>query len=114
MASIVLKKNIDVSVRDAVAATLKRAGIDTTGNERILTAHIETFLVEDARAPAWWTLKMRYILVETDTQRVLYTSTKTVRRQFRTFTSNTIALEDTVRANVVTLLRDQEFVHAVQ
>lgn len=113
MSSIILKKNIDVSVHDAVASNLKHAGIDTADSKRVLTARIEAFTVEDARSPAWWTLTMRYSLVDTDSKRVLYTSTKTVRQQFRTFTNNTIALEDIVRANVSTLLDDPEFAQAV-
>jgi hypothetical protein len=113
MSSITLKKNIDVCVHDAVAINLKRAGLDTADSKRVLTARIETFSVEDARSPAWWTLTLRYSLVDADTKRVLYMSTKTVRQEFRTFTNNTIALEDIVRANVATLLDDPEFAQAV-
>lgn len=113
VANIVLKKNVDVSVHDAVVKTLKRAGIDTGDSRRVLTARIETFSVADERSPAWWTLTMHYTLVDADTKRVLYTTTKTVRRQFRTFSSNTIALEDMVSANVAELLDDPDFVRAV-
>lgn len=111
--SITLKKNIDASVRDAVAKTLTRAGINTADNARILSARIEVFSVEDARSPAWWTLKMHYVLTGTDSKQELYASTKTVRRQFHTFTSNTIALEDTVAANVSALLGDPDFVRVL-
>ena len=111
--SITLKRNIDASVRDAVAKTLTRAGVDTADNARTLSARIEAFSVEDARSPAWWTLKMHYVLTETDSKRELYASTKTVRRQFHTFTNNTIALEDTVAANVSVLLGDPDFVRVL-
>jgi hypothetical protein len=113
VASIVLKKNVDVSVHDAVAKTLKRAGVDTGDSRRVLTARIETCSVADERSPAWWTLTMHYVLTDADTKRVLYSTTKTVRRQFRTFSSNTIALEDLVSANVSELLGDPEFVRSV-
>ncbi len=111
--SITLKKNVDVSVRDAVAKTLTRAGVNIADNARTLSARIEVFSVEDARSPAWWTLKMHYVLIGTDSKRELYASTKTVRRRFHTFTNNTIALEDTVAANVSVLLGDPEFVRVL-
>jgi hypothetical protein len=113
VSSITLKRNVDASVRDAVARTLTRAGVDTADTARILSARIEAFSVEDARSPAWWTLKMHYVLIEADTKRELYASTKTVRRQFHTFTNNTIALEDTVAANVSALLVDPDFVRVL-
>lgn len=112
VASIVLKKNIDVYVHDAVVKTLQRAGIDTAASKRVLTARIETFSVDDERSPALWTLALRYSLIEADTNRVLYTATKTVSHSSRTFTNNTFAIEDVVRANVAALLADPEFARA--
>jgi len=113
VASIVMKKNIDVYVREAVVKTLHRAGLDTADDSRVLSARIETFSVDDVRSPATWTLALRYSLVEADTKRVLYTGTKTVSHPFRTFTNNTFAIEDVVKANVAALLADPAFVRCV-
>lgn len=113
VASIVMKKNIDVCVHDAVIKALHRAGLDTANETRVLSARIEIFSVDDARSPALWTLVLRYSLVEADTKRVLYSATKTARHPSRTFTNNTFAIEDVVQANVAALLADPDFVRAV-
>ncbi|WP_260854675.1 hypothetical protein [Paraburkholderia sp. BCC1884] len=113
MTGIVLKNDINESVRNGVANSLRLAGFHMDESRRTLSGSIEAFTVDDARTPAHWTLKMRYVVTDPTTQTVVYTTTKTVRHKCPKFTSNTIAIEDTVKMSVDALIDDPGFVKAV-
>ncbi|MGH8780152.1 hypothetical protein [Paraburkholderia sp.] len=113
VSSIFLKQDVNAAVRDAIAAQLRLAGFDVAGTRRVLSGRIEKCFVDDERSPAHWTLKIYYVVTDVETGRVVYTSTKTVRREAPKFTNNAIALEDTVRANVQILIDDSSFASAL-
>jgi hypothetical protein len=69
--------------------------------------------VDDTRSPALWTLKMRYVVTDAATQKVVFSTTKTVKQKSPKFTSSTIAIEDTVKLSVDALIGDPGFVKAV-
>ena len=56
---------------------------------------------------------MRYIVTDAATQKVVFSTIKTVRQKSPKFTSNTIAVEDTVKLSVEALIRDPGFVNSV-
>ena len=113
MTGIVLKDDISETVRNGVENSLKVAGFHLNDGKRVLSGSIETFTVDDARSPAFWTLKMRYVVIDAATRTVVFTTTRTVRRKSPKFTSNTIAIEDTVKLSVDALICDPGFVKAV-
>jgi hypothetical protein len=78
-----------------------------------LSGSIEKFTVDDTRSPAYWTLKMRYVVTDAASQKVVFSTTKTVRQKSPKFTSNTIAIEDTVKLSVDALISDPGFVKSV-
>ncbi|WP_090693111.1 hypothetical protein [Paraburkholderia phenazinium] len=114
MTAIVLKTNIDEAVRNSVAHQMQLAGFNAANPGRVLSGRIEAFSVNDARAPAVWTLKVHYVVREVATQRVVYASTKTVRLKCAKFTNVKIALDDTVKLSVEALVGDTGFAKAVE
>ncbi|MEA3087074.1 MAG: hypothetical protein QOC89_4771 [Paraburkholderia sp.] len=113
MTGIVLKNDINETVRNSVASSLQAAGFHLTEGRKVLSGSIEKFTVEDERSPAFWTLKMRYVVTDAATQKVVFSTIKTVRRKSPKFTSNIIAIEDTVRLSVDALISDPGFVKSV-
>ncbi|CAE6756400.1 hypothetical protein R69927_06483 [Paraburkholderia domus] len=113
MTGIVLKSDINEAVRNGIASSLRIAGFHLGEGGKVLSGSIETFTVDDSRSPAFWTLKMRYIVTDAATQKVVFSTIKTVRQKSPKFTSNTIAIEDTVRLSVDALISDPGFVKSV-
>ncbi|NML30274.1 hypothetical protein [Paraburkholderia antibiotica] len=113
MTGIVMKDDINQIVRNSVATSLRVAGFRLDDNRRVLSGSIETFTVDDTRSPALWILKMRYVVTDAATRKVMFSTTRTVKQKSPKFTSSTIAIEDTVKANVDTLIGDPGFIKAV-
>ncbi|CAB3777062.1 hypothetical protein LMG28614_00347 [Paraburkholderia ultramafica] len=113
MTGIVLKDDISETVRNGVAKSLQIAGFHLTDGKRVLSGSIETFTVDDARSPALWTLKMRYVITDAATRKVVFSTIKTVKQKSPKFTNSTIAIEDTVKLSVDALIGDPGFVKAV-
>jgi hypothetical protein len=113
MTGIVLKDNINETVRNGVANSLQVAGFRLNDRKRVLSGSIETFTVDDARSPAFWTLKMRYVVIDAASRAVVFSTVKTVKQKSPKFTSSTIAIEDTVKLSVDALIGDPGFVKAV-
>jgi hypothetical protein len=113
MTGIVLKNDINETVRDSIASRLQVAGFHLTEGRKVLSGSIEKFSVDDERSPASWTLKMRYVVTDTATRQVVFSTTRTVRQKSPKFTSNIIAIEDTVKLSVDALINDPGFVKSV-
>ncbi|MBC8750058.1 hypothetical protein OKW43_000538 [Paraburkholderia sp. WC7.3g] len=113
MTGLVLKDDISLVVRNGVAHSLRAAGFRIDDNKRVLKGSIETFTVDDTRSPALWTLQMHYVVIDAATQKVMYTTTRTVKQKSPKFTSNTIAIEDTVKLSVDALIGEPGFIKAV-
>jgi hypothetical protein len=113
MTGIVLKEDVNGAVRNGVANSLQIAGFRLNDHKRVLSGSIEAFSVDDTRSPAFWTLKMRYVVTDTATRKVVFSTIKTVKQKSPKFTSSTIAIEDTVKLSVDALIGDPGFVKAV-
>jgi len=113
MTGIVLKDDINEAVRNGIANSLQVAGFHLDDGKKVLSGSIEKFTVDDARSPAFWTLKMRYVVTDAATRKVVFTTSKTVSRKSPKFTSSPIAIEDTVKLSVDALISDPGFVKSV-
>nr|WP_222858887.1 hypothetical protein [Paraburkholderia phenoliruptrix] len=113
MTGVVLKSEVRDAVRESVANHLKVAGFHLDDKRKVLSGRIEKFSVDDVRSPALWTLQMRYVVTDASTHQVVFSTTKTVKRKSPKFTSNTIAIEDTVKLSVDALVQDAGFIKAV-
>ncbi|CAB3786821.1 hypothetical protein [Paraburkholderia caffeinilytica] len=113
MTDIVLKNDINETVRNSIVSSLQLAGFHLTEGGKVLSGSIEKFTVDDTRSPASWTLKMRYVVTDAATRKVVFSTIKTVRQKAPKFTSYTIAIEDTVKLSVEALISDPGFVNSV-
>lgn len=113
MTGIVLKDDINETVRNGVVRSLRISGFHLNDGKRVLSGSIETFTVDDARSPSLWILKMRYIVIDAASRKVVFSTVKTVKQKSPKFTSSTIAIEDTVKLSVDALIGDPGFVKAV-
>jgi hypothetical protein len=113
MTGIILKEDISDIVRNDVVNSLRVAGFHLNESKRVLSGTIEMFKVDDARSPTFWTLKMHYIVIDSATEQVVFSTTRTVKQKSPKFTSSTIAIEDTVKLSVEALIGDPGFVKAV-
>ena len=113
MTGIIMKDDINETVRNSVAHSLQIAGFHLNQGTKVLSGSIEKFTVDDARSPTHWTLQMRYVVTDVATRKVVFSTTKTVKQKSPKFTNNTIAIENTVKANVDSLIGDPGFVRAV-
>ncbi|WJF92022.1 hypothetical protein QS306_14750 [Paraburkholderia bonniea] len=114
MTSIILKQSVSAAVRDAVKASLVVAQVGVNNPHKVLSGRIEQFSVDDLRAPANWSLKIRYVLTDSSTHKTLYQSTQTVKQRAAKFTSNEGALSDTVNLSVKALVSDPAFISAMR
>nr|WKF60494.1 hypothetical protein HUO10_005015 [Paraburkholderia busanensis] len=113
MTGLVLKGDVNEAVRNGIARSLAISGFHLDTGTRVLSGSIEKFTVDDERSPTYWTLKMHYVVTDTTTRKVVFSTTKTVRQKSPKFTSNTIAIEDTVKLSVDALIGDPGFVRSV-
>lgn len=113
MTGIVLKEDVNGAVRNGVANSLRIAGFRLNDRKRVLSGSIETFTVDDTRSPAFWTLKMRYVVIDSATRAVVFSTIKTVKQKSPKFTNSAVAIEDTVKLSVDALIDDPGFVKAV-
>jgi hypothetical protein len=113
MTGIILKDDINEVVRKSVVNSLQVAGFHLNGGKRVLSGSIEMFKVDDIRSQTFWTLKMHYVVIDTATRQIVFSTTRTVEQKSPKFTSTTIAIEDTVKLSVDALIGDPGFVEAV-
>lgn len=113
MTGIILKDDISEVVRNSVANSLQVAGFHLNENKRVLSGSIEVFKVDDTRSTTFWTLKMHYVVTDSATRRVVFSTTRTVKQKSPKFTSSTIAIQDTVKLSIDALIDDPGFVKAV-
>lgn len=106
-------KNIDVYFKDAVAAELMHAGIRLDDRTCILGGEIEDFFIDELSSSVDWSLKVNYIVRNRQTGNVVYTSTKTTRREASKLVDLTVALNEMIKLNVEELLKDDAFIKAI-
>jgi hypothetical protein len=113
MTGIILKDDINEVVRNSVVKSLRMAGFHLTGDKRVLSGSIEVFKVDDTRSTTLWTLKMHYVVTDSATNKVVFSTTRTVKQKSPKFTSSTIAIENTVGLSVDALINEPGFIKAV-
>jgi len=113
--SILLKKNVEPSVREAVVAAWRKSGIVVTTHDKlVLGGRIDALSVDDVRATAVWTITITYVVTNASNGHLLYTRSNTVHMHRQKFTNSALALDDIVRLSVEAMLRDPAFRETLQ
>ncbi len=113
MGEVTIDRDVKTFVRDAVFAELRFVGIRMNDKSKVLTGDIEEFEMDDLGFSTDWTLRIHYHVHATATNRELYQSVKTVRRNTAKFINVFGAMNETIRLNAEQLIDDAEFIKAI-
>lgn len=113
MGEVTIDRDVKTFVRDAIFAELRFVGIRMNGKSKVLTGDIEEFVMDDLGFSTDWTLRIHYHVHATATNREVYQSVKTVRRNTAKFINVFGALNETIRQNAEQLIDDPEFIKAI-
>ena len=113
LGEIKIDKDVKTFVRDAVFAELRFVGIKTTDEKQFLRGDIEEFLIDDLGYSVDWTLRIKYEIVEAASQKVVYQSVKNIQRKTAKFVNVFGALNETIKLNAEELIKDAEFIKAI-
>lgn len=89
-------------------------GIKTNDSSKILSGEIQEFLFDDLGYSVDWTLRMKYLLVDGASKRVLYQAVKDTQRKTNKFANPFGALNETIKLNVEQLIDDPEFIQKIR
>lgn len=113
MGDIKIDRDIKVFVRDAVFAELRFVGVKVNETSRILKGDIEEFLIDELGYSVDWTLRIRYVVTEAASQKVIYDGVKATQRRTAKFVNPFGALNETIKLNVEDLLKDPALLKAI-
>lgn len=113
LGEIKIDRDVRVFVRDAVFAELRFVGVKMNEGKRILRGEIEEFLIDDLGYSVDWTLRIKYEVVDKDDQKVVYGSVKNTQRNTAKFANVFGALNETIKLSVEELIKDPDFIKAV-
>jgi uncharacterized lipoprotein len=111
---ILIDRDVKVFVRDAVFAELRFVGVKTNVGRCELKGTIEDFLIDDLGYSIDWLLRVKYELIESATKKPAYATVKNVTRKTAKGLNPFGALNEIVKLNVEELIKDPEFIKAIQ
>ncbi len=114
LGKIEIDRDVKDFFRDALFAELRFVGVKLDNKNRLLLGDISEFLIDDLGFNVDWSLKVRYAVKDMAENKVLFESEKVVQRRTAKFVNPFGALNETIKLNVEQLLRDPEFMKAVQ
>jgi uncharacterized lipoprotein YajG len=109
-----IEKPVAVFVRDGIFAELRAMGAKMNNPARTLNGDIEEFLIDDLGGSVDWTLRIKYTLVDSGSNKVLYQAVKSSQRRTAKFANVFGALNETIKLGAEQLADDPEFVKAIQ
>ncbi|MCL1635977.1 hypothetical protein M2650_15240 [Luteimonas sp. SX5] len=107
-------QNVDVFFKDAVFKELRFVGMKLNDPNKVLGGEIDEFLIDDLGYSVDWTLRVKYVVTEAGTGKVMYESTKTTQRKTSKFANVFGALNETIKLNVEEAMKDPQFMAAVK
>jgi hypothetical protein len=113
MGDIKIDREVKQFVRDAVFSELRLVGLKIDNNSRVLKGDIEEFLIDDLGYNVDWTLRIKYVVSEPGSDKVLYSSVKNIKRRTAKFANPFGAMNETIKLNVEELLKDPDFVKCI-
>jgi hypothetical protein len=113
MGDFKIDKNIDGFFRDAVFKEFRFVGIKVDGTNRVITGDINDFLVDDLGYSVDWTIDVNYVVKDAATSKVVYSATKITKNKTAKFVNVFGTLNDQIRLNIEELLKDPDFIRAI-
>ncbi|PHV00548.1 hypothetical protein [Iodobacter sp. BJB302] len=114
MGEIKIDRDVSKFVRDAVFSELRVVGIKTNDSSKVLSGEVEEFLIDDLGYSVDWTLRIKYVLTDATSKKIVFSSTKNTQRNTAKFANVFGALNETIKINIEQLIDDANFVKAIQ
>jgi len=112
--SVIIDRDVRTLVRDAVFSELRFVGVKTESDKLTLKGDIEEFLIDDLGYSVDWTLRVRFELVDTASQQIIYQSVKNTQRKTAKFVNVFGALNETIKLNFEELIKDSDFLQKIK
>lgn len=112
MGNVFMEKDVSTIVRDAVFAELRFVGVKVGTEGNVLTGEIQEFLIDDLGYSVDWTLRVRYLLRD-ESGNVIYDEVKSVERKTNKFANAFGALNETIKLSAEEIIKDEDFIRAV-
>lgn len=113
LGAIMLDKNIDQFYRDAVFTELRFVGVKVTSDKLKLSGEIKQFLVDDLGYSVDWTTDVHYVVTNKASGAVVYDGEKTTKNNTAKFVNAFGALNEQIKDNIEELIKDPNFIKAI-
>lgn len=114
LGNLMFEQDINVFFRDAVFKELRFVGVKVDSKNRVLGGEIQDFVIDDLGGNVDWTLKVRYVVKNSENGDTLYDAPQTTQRRTAKFANVFGALNETIKLNVEALLKDDAFLKAIK
>ena len=109
--SFMLDKNVDKYFRDAVFTELRFVGVKM-GSGNTLSGEIKEFFVDDLGYSVDWTVDVHYVVADASGKTV-YDSEKVTKNNTTKFLEPLATLNAQIRQNIELLIKDPDFIKAI-
>jgi uncharacterized lipoprotein len=112
MGQILLDKNVDIFIHNAVFLELRQVGIKMGNTDKVLSGDIKEFLIDDLGYSVDWTVEIQYF-VKDASGKVIYSGDKLTKNRTAKFANAFVALNMQIKENIESLIKDPDFVKTV-
>ncbi len=114
LGNAIFEQPIDHIFKEAVFKELRFVGVKLDNENLALSGEIEEFLIDDLGYSVDWTLRVKYVVTDKESGKVVYESVKNTQRKTNKFANIFGALNETIKLNIEDLIKDQAFAGAIK
>lgn len=114
LGSAIFEQPIDKIFKEAVFKELRFVGVKLDNFNLSLGGEIEEFLIDDLGYSVDWTLRVKYVVTDKESGKVVYESVKNTQRKTNKFANVFAALNETIKLNIEDLIKDSAFAETIK
>jgi hypothetical protein len=114
LGNAIFEEPIDKIFKEAVFKELRFVGVKLDSVTLSLGGEIEEFLIDDLGYSVDWTLRVKYVVTDKESGKVLYESVKNTQRKTNKFANVFAALNETIKLNIEDLIKDPAFAGTIK
>lgn len=114
LGNVLFDQPIEKIFKEALFKELRFVGVKLDNPDRQLGGEVEEFLIDDLGYSVDWTLRVKYVLKDKATGRVLYESVKSTQRKTNKFVNQFASLNETIKLNIEELMQDKALTEAIK
>jgi len=109
MGTILFDKDIAKVFEEAVFTEFRFVGIKVASEKLEITGDIQEFLIDDLGFSVDWTLRVKYQIKNKQSGEIAYTEVKELKKTTEKFGNIFGALNEVIKLNIESLIRDEKF-----